>query len=267
MIKLFVSDLDGTLLNENKAVEQHNIDALKKLREQNIDICLASGRMDNEITKIARDVKDSFHRISQNGAYVITNENHSLHEKVFHHELALKLYSLTNLPDKLTIVCSNNTNFVEEKTEIVEQIEKFMFFPIEVEANMQTEIGLSLSPSKITVLGEDDQLFELQQELAKAFPDEVDTYISAPKCLDIMPKHISKGNAIQVLLDHLQLKPEEVACIGDSFNDIPMFRLTPNSFAMATAPEAVKKEAAYVVDSVSEAAHIVLEQNKPSHVS
>ncbi|MBM7704713.1 Cof-type HAD-IIB family hydrolase [Metabacillus iocasae] len=267
MIKLFVSDLDGTLLNESKAVEQHNIDALKQLREQSIDICLASGRMDNEILKIANDVEDSFHRISQNGAYVMTNENHSLHEKVFEHEVASKLYSLTRLPDKLTIVCSNHTNFVEEKTEIVEQIEKLMFFPIEVEAAMQTEIGVSLAPSKITVLGEDAGLLTLQRELAEAFPNEIDTYISAPKCLDIMPKSISKGNAIQLLIEHLQIKPKEVACIGDSFNDIPMFKLTPNSFAMSTAPEAVKKEAAHVVDSVSEAIQIVLKQNEPSHVS
>ena len=47
---------------------------------------------------------------------------------------------------------------------------------------------------------------------------------------------------------------------GDSFNDIPMFQLTPNSFAMATAPEAVQRHASAVVSSVSEAARIVLEK-------
>jgi hydroxymethylpyrimidine pyrophosphatase-like HAD family hydrolase len=41
-----------------------------------------------------------------------------------------------------------------------------------------------------------------------------------------------------------------------------MFQLTPNSFAMATAPEAVQRHASAVVSSVSEAAGIVLEKNK-----
>ncbi|MFC3884339.1 HAD family hydrolase [Bacillus songklensis] len=261
MIKLLVSDLDGTLINKENQVASHDVEALKKLREHGIDICLASGRMDNEIMEVAKSVGDQFHRVSQNGAFVITNDEKALHSQTFQHELAKKLYESTRSDDKITIVCSDNTNFVEEKNEILKQIELRFFFPIEEQKKMLDEIGLSLNPSKITILGYHEEILKLQQAVNEMFHDDVDTFISEQGCLDIMPKNISKGNAVLVLLDHLQLKPEEIACVGDSFNDIPMFQLTPNSFAIAHAHEDVKKEASYVVETVSEAVEKILEKN------
>ncbi|TYR79835.1 HAD family hydrolase [Priestia megaterium] len=262
MIKLFVSDLDGTLLHEEKYIEQHNIEALQHLQKSGVEVCLASGRMDSEIVKISTDINNTFHRISQNGAFVLTHDDKPLHTKVFDHTLASELYKRTMNPNHIILVCSNDTNYVEERNDIINEIEKYMFFPIQEQLHMADSFGESLSPSKITVLGDHDELVALQAELNEQFGEQIDTYISAKRCLDIMPKHISKGNAIQILLDHLNLKPEEVACVGDSFNDIPMFQLIPNSFAMDTAPEGVKQHASAVVSSVSEAAHIILERNK-----
>ncbi|HWO96235.1 MAG TPA: HAD family hydrolase [Bacillus sp. (in: firmicutes)] len=262
MIKLLVSDLDGTLIDKNNQVASHDIEALKQLREHHVDICLASGRMDNEIMEVAKAVGDQFHRVSQNGAFVMTNDHVSLHSRTFEHELAKKLYEAACSDRYITMVCSDNTNFVAQKNDVIQQIEERFFFPIEEQGNMLTAIGQSLTPSKITVLGHHEEVLEMQQAIQDVFHEDVDTFISEKGCLDIMPKNISKGNAILVLLKHLQLKPEEIACVGDSFNDIPMFRLTPNSFAMSHGHEDVKKEAAYVVDTVSEAVQIILEKNK-----
>ena len=48
----------------------------------------------------------------------------------------------------------------------------------------------------------------------------------------------------------------------DSYNDIPMFALTPHSFAMAQADDAVKEYAHYVVNTVKEAVNHVIAHNK-----
>lgn len=114
MIKLFVSDLDGTLLHEEKYVEQHNADALSELQRQGVEVCLASGRMDTEILKISTDINNTFHRISQNGGFVWTKENQELHGKVFEDDLAVKLYKKMIDPNRITLVCSNDTNYVEQ---------------------------------------------------------------------------------------------------------------------------------------------------------
>ena len=44
----------------------------------------------------------------------------------------------------------------------------------------------------------------------------------------------------------------------DSYNDIPMFALTPHSFAMAQADDAVKEHAHYVVNTVKDAVNHVI---------
>ena len=43
---------------------------------------------------------------------------------------------------------------------------------------------------------------------------------------------VSKGSALRRLMEHLQIEANEVACIGDSFNDISMFEVTPHSFTL-----------------------------------
>ena len=48
----------------------------------------------------------------------------------------------------------------------------------------------------------------------------------------------------------------------DSYNDIPMFSLTPHSFAMAQADDAVKEHAHYVVNTVKDAVNHVIAHNK-----
>jgi hydroxymethylpyrimidine pyrophosphatase-like HAD family hydrolase len=72
-------------------------------------------------------------------------------------------------------------------------------------------------------------------------------------CLDIMPLHVSKGNSLPLLLDSIGLQAHEIACIGDSFNDISMFGITPHSFVMEGAHPEVRKAAAHQVSSVAEA--------------
>ena len=144
----------------------------------------------------------------------------------------------------------------------MEHMRSRLFFDIVEKKQMLDAIGHDLSPSKITVIAEEDVINRFQSFVHKQWDRYVDTFISEPRCLDIMPKQISKGEALRLLMNHLQLKGEEVACFGDSFNDIPMFRLTPHSFVMSHAPEQVKKEARYIVSSVHEAIETVLSINE-----
>ncbi len=149
--------------------------------------------------------------------------------------------------------------------EHVSELQKRLFYGLCEVPNMSGTIGADILPSKITVLAENEVITSFQQQIMERFGDVVDTFISEPRCLDIMPKNISKGNALRSLMNHLDVQPEETACFGDAFNDIPMFRLTPYSFVMSHAHPDVKKEARYIVDSVSEAVQIILtEINQPN---
>lgn len=261
MIKLFVSDLDGTLIDIKKEIKKEDIEALTALKASGVDICLATGRMDIEIAEILKVIGETYHRVSQNGAFVQTGSGKMLHEITFEKDLAKSIFQEIKALDCVTLIADYSKNYVEKRTEIITKIEERLFAPVEVVSTLENDIGDNLHISKMSVLGEYEQLTEFQLELQQKYGRDIELYISDKQCLDIMPKNISKGAALELLLDHLGIQPHEVACIGDSFNDLPMFALTPHSFAMKEALPGVKEQAVYTVESVSHAIEKVLEMN------
>ncbi len=258
LIKLIVSDLDGTLLGLDNHVKKEDKLAIQLAVEQGIDFAIASGRMDNEILEVLQELEQKAHRISQNGAFIYTKTNLPLHATTFSPQLAQQIYRQAKELEAIVLVCNENTYFIEETNENTAEIEKRLFYGLYECPNILDSIGKDIHPSKITVLATNEQIVEFEQKITRQFGNHIDTFISEPNCLDIMPKNISKGNAVRTLMEHLRLQPNEIACFGDAFNDTPMFRLTPYSFAMSHAHPNVKKEAQYVINSVSEGIHMIL---------
>lgn len=258
MIKLLVSDLDGTLLTREKTVKKIDQEALKKAKANNIDICLASGRMDNEINSVMNLLGETYHRISQNGAFVRTKDQQEIHTVTFDSETAAFIYENVLSPELLTLVCSFDTQFIQEKSDAATEIEKFLFFPLQVEKNLISEIGRSIHTSKITIIGRPEDIIEKEKHIHSTLAGKIDAYRSDKSCLDLMPLNINKGRAVEILANALDIHLHEVACIGDSYNDIYMFELTPYSFAMKHSDDEVKAKAKYTVDSVDEAVQIIL---------
>jgi Cof subfamily protein (haloacid dehalogenase superfamily) len=261
MIKLIVSDLDGTLLDESIKVRESDIEMINQAIGQGITFCLATGRKDRDIVAVLEMLDRSFHRISQNGAFIVMDDETDLHSTFFEPAIAKKLYHHVKDKEVLTFVSTRHDEMIQKKNEIVEKIEKFLFSPITENPNLHEEIGVSIQPSKIVVTGYDEVIKPLQKELLEQYPDELDAYISAPYTLDLMPKNISKGNAVKKLAGKIGIDPSEIACIGDSFNDVPMFQMAQYSFAMSKAKPEVKEHATYEVESVGEAIKMVLEIN------
>ena len=103
------------------------------------------------------------------------------------------------------------------------------------------------------LLGEIEQLLLIQAELNETFKGKANSVLSAPKCIDVMPAGVNKQVGLTHLIKTLAIKPEEIAVIGDSQNDIEMLKMTPHSYVMSSADHDVKQAAQYVVDDVFEA--------------
>ncbi|MEH7382328.1 HAD family hydrolase [Bacillus sp. JJ1533] len=260
MIKLIVSDLDGTLLQENNTVKSEDARALNQALQEGLQISIATGRMDTEIKEVLKLIGQKFHRISQNGAFASTIDERSIFSRTFTTEIAEKIYKEVLDSRFVTIVCTYDTNFTHENNKYVADVQKRMFHPIIIDPEIGSKFS-EVKPSKISLMGFEQDIIDMYEKLSADFKDEIDLFISETHVLDIMPKQISKGNAVQKLLDELSFKPKEIACIGDSFNDIPMFQLTPYSYVMSTAHDDVKKEAKFVVESVAEAVEMILKEN------
>ena len=81
----------------------------------------------------------------------------------------------------------------------------------------------------------------------------------------VAPRDVNKGRGLKALLESLNIEAAEVAAVGDSLQDLEMFRVAGFSVALANAPEELRMEADAVASKpyglgFAEAVNIILEK-------
>jgi Cof subfamily protein (haloacid dehalogenase superfamily) len=106
------------------------------------------------------------------------------------------------------------------------------------------------SPStKMLIVDDPARIPAIQAEVEALVGPAVNAAQSHPQFLDIVSAQVSKGKALAAVAANLGIAREEVMAIGDGMNDMEMLTWAGTSFAMAHAPEALKKVARYVTVS------------------
>ena len=75
--------------------------------------------------------------------------------------------------------------------------------------------------------------------------------------IDILPKGVSKKNAIKELIARCHSKEDDLYVVGDSYNDLSMFEINKHNFIIDKGIESLNKKATYVVDSISDCLKII----------
>jgi len=91
-IRFIASDVDGTLVNDAKAISEDAIEAIRAARESGIRVAIASGRAWNEMNDVIEKLPCLRYFMCTNGAYVMDkDENRSLFHVNFDKKQALHL--------------------------------------------------------------------------------------------------------------------------------------------------------------------------------
>jgi len=261
MIKLFVSDLDGTLLNRQLQIDEMNKKAILQAMEQNVHIAIASGRMSAEIHGLMSRYPAGSYAIGQNGATIYSREHHLLQAQQHIPQIAYDIIQQGKQYEELVIFVHTiyDEAYIHERNARTIQYEHRMITAAKSAADLDQQVQQgSLACSKVTFLGDIRLLERLKEQLASRLGNEVEIVVSDVDCMDVTPVGVSKGNAVRLLMEQLALVPDEVACIGDSYNDLSMFKVAGHSFAMRHSDDQIKSEAKYVVDNVAEAIQFCL---------
>ncbi|RCW62839.1 HAD family hydrolase [Saliterribacillus persicus] len=260
MIKMFATDLDGTLLGHGNYLKPKDIEAIAKIKNE-MEFTVATGRLDREITEIFKALKTTGHRVSQNGSFVYSEDNNMIHSHTFDPKLGKTLHEAIVGYEQLFCIMTADDIYVSERTPEIKAMEHLFYFDLKEGVDFVESYGKAIHPSKYMLLGEPDEVNQLQEKIrSEIFHEEIVTYMSDKRCLDILPRGISKAFGLEKLALERGINVDEIAVIGDSFNDIPMFEMTPHSYVMSQAPAAVKEKANFVVDHVHEAVSDVLKK-------
>lgn len=273
MIKLIVSDMDGTLFNSNQEISPYNLAAIQNARKNGVQFMVATGRSMETLQPTLDKYELQCSLILLNGAEV-RDENHNIISTMNIDENVLP--SITKRLEELGYIAEITTNDGVQMYGTKEQMELTMGYRMicldrthtltleqAIEAgkdsvfmNVLTRneslddlLNKQLEIRKIIVFHPDREVNDRNREqLIKEFPG-LSIVSSYPENIEINAKDAKKGKALEVAIEKLGFTKDEVAVFGDGLNDISMFELFPNSYAPTNAEYEVKKEAKEIIPS------------------
>ena len=80
----------------------------------------------------------------------------------------------------------------------------------------------------------------------------IGVYPSRADFLEFVNKDCSKAEAIKIIIKKLGIRREQVAAIGDNYNDLPMLEYAGMGVAMGNAERAVKEKCGFITASCDE---------------
>ena len=250
-IRLIVTDLDGTLLNDNGELGAESKKLLKDLMSEGIIISLATGRLDSAVTDIAKELSLNGYIISLDGAMIKNFINDKiLYESFLKTGQVKKAISLSeNLLINLALCHTSTIYYTEYNSVIPSLLSKYGAFYTRVDSYED------YIPGTIEIVCSSDMKNSIKQmEERFNFPYSIGcntSYFRSKKneniyYLEIRKAGSSKGKALMRLLKHLSLKPSQAAVIGDWYNDITMFQTNAVKIAVANAIPELINAADYV---------------------
>ena len=273
MIKLLVSDMDGTLFNSNQEISPHNLAAIREARKQGVRFMIATGRSVDTINPTTEKYDLHCGLILLNGAEV-RDENSRIINTIniddeIIPELARILIRQGYIPEYMTNKGSQlcGTEEMMEKNmgwrmmcldrshtltleEAIEQGRNSVFQQSMTRNDtLEDMLAKDLEIRKIIVFNPDREFnTRNREELVEKFP-ELSILSSYPENIEINSKYAQKGYGLQKAIEKMGISKDEVAVFGDGLNDLSMFELFPNSYAPVNAEPEIREKAKEIIPS------------------
>ncbi|MBP3853608.1 MAG: HAD family phosphatase [Erysipelotrichaceae bacterium] len=256
MIKLFVTDLDGTILNKDHQLDSRIESRIDRILEAGCSFAIATGRDQYSIPQgfLQRDI----YRICLNGALVFSADEQIIHSRPLTTETVRQLFEAIpdalfdcmTLEHKLTSLSCDE--LMERmltsstwKNHLTPELARTFIKGYRFEVGKDEIVNHTVY--KINCRGMNpDQLNRLDAFLQQ-HSNEIVNAPSYPGFIELTHAQANKGNAVKVLADKLGLSREEVAVYGDGMNDASMLTSFPHSYVPCNAPKQVQSLASEVI--------------------
>jgi Cof subfamily protein (haloacid dehalogenase superfamily) len=241
--KIVFFDIDGTLIDEEKQIPRDALEAVQKLKEQNIEVVISTGRAPYFFTSIAEQFGiESF--ISFNGSYVVYKGKVLFEKTIPAHVLELlEKEALTN--GHPLVFQGNETNFAnhDQHPQVIESFRSLKLDPPQYRPHFWKEAKIYQALLHCEA-HEEEQYLSLFQEI---------NFVRWHRySMDVLPVGGSKAKGIHAVLAHLGIDPSEAVAFGDGLNDKEMLSYVGLGIAMGNAHEQVKPFANYVTKHINE---------------
>lgn len=245
--KLLAIDLDGTLLTRNKKITKQDMAALKAYANLGGEIFISTGKCLKSTLKYVKKIENGInHKLnycaSLGGTIIYDIQNNKiLQSSLIDSDTCQKIY---NICRKL------NMTFVPYIEDRNGNKKTFIYRYAKFESMRAFKINAFVS-----ILG----FFNMKKLLNELLRVEgIEVHTTQYFFYEIVKKGSNKGTALKYIAKKLNIDLSSIASIGDSHNDLPMFKVAGTSFLVRDKDSNFKKFIDVLIDvKKSRVAHII----------
>lgn len=250
MYKIIATDLDETLLNDQKHVSKADIDSISKL--QGTKLVIATGRGFEAVQANLKEIglynADNQYLISFNGGVITECKNNRiLYSHLMPFEDVKRLFEIGLQYDVFIHIytldcCYAYRLFENEKNNL--QNGKFNLKTIE---DTSLEFFKDKKIAKVLYCKEDmDYLRKVRQDIN--LDNQFSISFSSNRYLEINPLGIDKGTGLKKLCEILNIDVKDTIAVGDNINDQPMIVAAGLGIGVKNCIEDIKKDCDVILD-------------------
>lgn len=250
MIKLIISDLDGTIVSNDNRIRERTLQVIQKLKNHDILFVVCTGRSKEDMQSCIQSGY-KIPTILMNGSFMLDENKEVLVKypmKKEDIEMVKEILLKRNFP---IILYGESKTYFQGNVELIEKChqiyfseEEAMFFgeiiPLKDEDDPKEEIFKMETMSPV----DEDKEACLQELLEK---NQFSIATSMPYNIEITQQGVHKEKMIRHLLEIYSVNEDEMLYFGDSLNDLQVFENFKNCIAVENAVEIVKKKAQMVI--------------------
>ncbi len=250
MIKFIATDLDGTLLDEDRRLPSEIFPLIEALHARGILFAPASGRQYANLKTLFAPVLDKVLFICENGA-LVKYRGETMHLMPIQDEyLKAALDAIRSLPHLYPLLCGADSAYIEDSAEPFRRLALESYTSCKQVESLDAILGKE-NICKIAVYDE----IGAAENCIKALPERLPhlrTILSGADWCDVSAPEANKGEAVRFVRSAFHLEREECVAFGDHMNDYEMLTECGNAFVPENAYPPLKKLIGRTVPSNAE---------------
>ena len=225
-------DLDGTIIGPDELITPGVMDAIKRLSAR-IPVFIATGREPQDVFQYAQQLGLTGPQLSDGGAAILDPVGCA---HIWSANLGAEL-----APDVLGLIEQLEANFVA--THVQGTFRRVVDVP---DWDIVRISALDLSREAAETLVEQFREHPRMSVILASLP------YNGLWAVDFTRAGVDKGSGVGRMGERLGVQPANMACVGDSYNDLPMFRACGLPIAMGGAPQELQVLAKHVAPLVGD---------------
>jgi hypothetical protein len=243
-IKVVISDLDGTLLNQHHIISEYTKSVFQELHNQGYLLIIATGRHHLDALPIVAGLGCPVYLVTSNGARIHSPQKELLFSLDINSEAIKSVLSLGIDSGFTTVLFKENIWLTNKHNEALNSFQAELNYLPEL-VNFDTIEDLSAIKMFFTH-DRHSRLMELRDKIVEKHSDVFSHAFSLPLCLEFMDKSVDKSVAIARILEIENSNFHETISFGDGYNDERMLNATAVGLVMGNAPDSLKSKLSHL---------------------